>query len=363
MFLPTAFIGEKTLTFKECECLTWGEVRELNRAGIEFGSHTVNHPKLYYELDAAQIRRELAESKAAIERELGEPIVSFAYPYAFPSADRAFVEMFTGLLRETGYESNVTTRIGRVRAEDDAFTLKRLPVNSADDGALFLAKIRGAYDWMNWPQDTFKKVKSLTGRGQARRRRAGGDGQLMEVNMNSRRYIIIAPVRNEEAHLPGTIESIAAQTVRPVRLILVNDGSTDQTAKIAAAAAKVHPWITVVDRADRGFRRNGGGVVETFYDGFKLIGDEPWDYLIKLDGDLSFAPDYFQKCLERFEKDPKLGIGGGTILHQHGEWRGSGIEGRPGVSCAGGDEDLPARMLGRDWRIIARGGVGHHGRS
>jgi peptidoglycan/xylan/chitin deacetylase (PgdA/CDA1 family) len=171
MYLPTAFIGEKTLTFKERECLTWGEVRELNRAGMEFGSHTVNHPKLY-ELDAAQIRRELAESKAVIERELGEGIVSFAYPYAFPSADRAFVEMFTGLLRETGYESNVTTRIGRVRAEDDAFTLKRLPVNSADDGALFLAKMRGAYDWMNWPQDTFKKVKSLTGRGQTRRVRA-----------------------------------------------------------------------------------------------------------------------------------------------------------------------------------------------
>ena len=131
--------------------------------------------------------------------------------------------------------------------------------------------------------------------------------------MTSRRYIIIAPVRNEEAHLRGTIESIAAQTVRPARLIIVNDGSTDQTEKIAEEAARTHTWISVVQRADRGFRRNGGGVVETFYDGYKLIGDEPWDYLIKLDGDLSFAPDYFEKCLEKFERDPKLGIGGGTI--------------------------------------------------
>ncbi len=152
MYLPTAFIGRNPLEFKARECLTWDEVRELNQAGMEFGSHTVNHPKLY-ELGESQIRKELAESKAVIEQELGERIYSFAYPYAFPSADRAFVAMFVRLLQETGYESNVTTRIGRVRADDDAFTLKRLPMNSADDGALFLAKIRGAYDWMNWPQD------------------------------------------------------------------------------------------------------------------------------------------------------------------------------------------------------------------
>jgi peptidoglycan/xylan/chitin deacetylase (PgdA/CDA1 family) len=165
MFLPTAFIGAQPLAFKDRECLTWGEVRELRQAGIEFGSHTVNHPKLY-ELDAAQIRAELETSKAVIEQELGEPICSFAYPYAFPSADRSFVETFVRLLQDAGYESNVTTRIGRVRAGDDPFTLKRLPVNSADDGALFLAKIRGAYDWMTWPQDTLKKLKSFA-RGQA----------------------------------------------------------------------------------------------------------------------------------------------------------------------------------------------------
>ncbi len=166
MYLPTAFIGRKPLSFKERECLTWDEVRELHQAGIEFGSHTVNHPKLY-ELDAAQIRTELEMSKQIIEQELGVPVCSFAYPYAFPSADRAFVEIFSDLLKAAGYESNVTTRIGRVRVGDDPFTLKRLPVNSADDGALFLAKIRGAYDWMTWPQDTLKRVKSLVVRGHA----------------------------------------------------------------------------------------------------------------------------------------------------------------------------------------------------
>lgn len=160
MFLPTAFIGEKPARFKERECMSWSEVRELHKAGIEFGSHTVNHPKLY-ELCFDEIRLEIEMSKSVIEEKLGAAVSSFAYPYAFPTADRKFVETLSGILKNAGYACNATTRIGRVRAEDDPFTLKRLPVNSADDNAFFLAKVRGAYDWMNWPQDGFKRLKSL----------------------------------------------------------------------------------------------------------------------------------------------------------------------------------------------------------
>jgi poly-beta-1,6-N-acetyl-D-glucosamine synthase len=51
------------------------------------------------------------------------------------------------------------------------------------------------------------------------------------------RYIIISPVRNEAAHLPGTIESIASQTVTPAQWIVVDDGSTDATPTVLAEAA------------------------------------------------------------------------------------------------------------------------------
>jgi len=80
----------------------------------------------------------------------------------------------------------------------------------------------------------------------------------------------------------------------------------------------LHTWITVVNRADRGFRKAGGGVVDAFYDGYRRIENEAWDYLVKLDGDLSFAPDYFEKCFEKFEQDDKLGIAGGTICSNSG---------------------------------------------
>lgn len=127
------------------------------------------------------------------------------------------------------------------------------------------------------------------------------------------KYIVICPVRNEEQYLPSTIKSMVAQTVRPTHWIIVNDGSKDKTREIAEAAAREHPWIRVVTRADRGMRKAGGGVVDAFYDGFKLVEGESWDYLIKLDGDLSFEPDYFEKCFAHFDQDPKLGIAGGTI--------------------------------------------------
>jgi peptidoglycan/xylan/chitin deacetylase (PgdA/CDA1 family) len=160
VFLPTAFIGHQPREFKARPCLTWDQARELQKAGIEFGSHTVNHPTLY-ELGFEQIRAELEQSKAVMENELGSRVFSFAYPYAFPSADRRFVGEFTEMLKAVGYECAVTTRIGRVSAQDNPFTLRRLPINSADDGAMFRAKLDGAYDWLAWPQETIKRFKKM----------------------------------------------------------------------------------------------------------------------------------------------------------------------------------------------------------
>lgn len=57
-------------------------------------------------------------------------------------------------------------------------------------------------------------------------------------------------------------------------------------------------------------------MVDTFYDGYALVQDQPWDYLVKFDADLSFEPDYFERCLEKFSENPKLGIGGGLICQR-----------------------------------------------
>jgi peptidoglycan/xylan/chitin deacetylase (PgdA/CDA1 family) len=163
MFLSTAFIGGNRQTFKGKECLTWEEVRELQAHGIQFGSHSVNHPVLY-EASWVEIEKQLAFSRKILEQELGGNVTSFAYPYAFPQPDQHFTDAFKKLLQEQGYRYCVTTRIGRVQSGDDLFSLKRLPVNNCDDRSLLLAKLNGAYDWLAYPQSWFKSARHCLGR-------------------------------------------------------------------------------------------------------------------------------------------------------------------------------------------------------
>jgi len=126
-------------------------------------------------------------------------------------------------------------------------------------------------------------------------------------------YVVITPVRNEIAHIAETVGSVVAQTIRPTRWVIVDDGSRDGTAEFLDDLAAEHEWITIVHRPDRGFRKPGGGVVEALHDGYRLVAQDKWDYIVKLDADLSFAADYFERCFYAFDQDPLLGIAGGTV--------------------------------------------------
>jgi glycosyltransferase involved in cell wall biosynthesis len=127
------------------------------------------------------------------------------------------------------------------------------------------------------------------------------------------RYAIITPARDEEHHLEATLQAVVAQTIRPERWVIVNDGSKDRTGEIADQYARQYDWIKVLHRHDRGTRKNGAGVVEAFKDGYALLEGCHWDYVVKLDSDLTFGPDYFAQCLREFQRDSKLGIGGGAL--------------------------------------------------
>ncbi|UCG16682.1 MAG: glycosyltransferase family 2 protein [Phycisphaerales bacterium] len=108
-----------------------------------------------------------------------------------------------------------------------------------------------------------------------------------------------------------TIDSMVGQTVRPAVWIIVDDGSTDDTADVAIRAAEANPWIRVHSRPDRGERKVGGGVVEAFYDGLSLVRLDDFEYVCKLDGDLEFGPTYFESLFNKFEADPRLGTASG----------------------------------------------------
>jgi poly-beta-1,6-N-acetyl-D-glucosamine synthase len=135
------------------------------------------------------------------------------------------------------------------------------------------------------------------------------------MSVSSTNYVVISPVRDEEAYIRLTVDCMAQQTIVPKEWVLINDGSSDKTGDILDEYARRYPWIRVVHRANRGFRKAGGGVVEAFNAGYNALEFRDWDFLVKLDGDLSFEPDYFEKCFQNFEKEPRLGVGGGVICY------------------------------------------------
>jgi biofilm PGA synthesis N-glycosyltransferase PgaC len=130
------------------------------------------------------------------------------------------------------------------------------------------------------------------------------------------KYVVITPVRDEERHVEATVRSVASQTIPPTEWIIVDDGSSDRTGDILDQYAAQFPWICVIHRPNRGFRKSGGGVIEAFYDGYSALRYDDWEFVVKLDGDLTLPPDYFEKCFEHFNEQPKLGIGGGVICHE-----------------------------------------------
>ena len=126
-------------------------------------------------------------------------------------------------------------------------------------------------------------------------------------------YVVVTPARNEAEYIGSTVESMLNQTVPPRLWVVVDDGSTDDTAGIVERATADVDWVLLVRRADRGHRSAGTGVMAAFRDGLAEVGDIAWEFLIKLDGDLRFEADYFESCLDEFKSDSTLGIAGGKV--------------------------------------------------
>jgi glycosyltransferase involved in cell wall biosynthesis len=130
-------------------------------------------------------------------------------------------------------------------------------------------------------------------------------------------YVIITPAKNEVEYIEKTIRSVVNQTVLPSEYIIVNDGSTDGTEKIIEKYQNEYPWIQRLDRP-QGKHRPGDGVIEAFYEGYNAISVQDWQFLVKLDGDLQFEPDYFEQQIKRFSENEKLGITSGVTCHIKG---------------------------------------------
>jgi glycosyltransferase involved in cell wall biosynthesis len=139
------------------------------------------------------------------------------------------------------------------------------------------------------------------------------------------RYALVTPARNERANLERLADSVRTQTLAPTCWTLVDDGSTDGTPEHAERLAEWLPNLRVVHARTRNGalhdgRREGRDLL-AFQQGVRSL-PESYDVVVKLDADLSFGPDYFERLIGRFAEDPRLGIASGTCHElEHGEWQ------------------------------------------
>lgn len=125
--------------------------------------------------------------------------------------------------------------------------------------------------------------------------------------MGKAKYFVISPCRNEAEFMRRTLDSVVAQTVQPDLWLIVDDGSTDQTPQILAEYARKHDFIMIVSRPNRGHRSVGPGVIEAFYDGYRAVQHDQFEYICKLDLDLELPPRYFEILLQRMAENPRIG--------------------------------------------------------
>ncbi|MCK6650277.1 MAG: glycosyltransferase [Bacteroidia bacterium] len=131
------------------------------------------------------------------------------------------------------------------------------------------------------------------------------------------KYAIITPAKNEESFIREMIESVARQTILPDRMIVVDDGSDDGTASIVQGLIKAYSWLELISLDTQSEKRSGGvKVVRGFNAGLKTINLTYYEFIVKLDADLSLPNDYFESVIDEFKKDGKVGMCGGIIVNR-----------------------------------------------
>jgi glycosyltransferase involved in cell wall biosynthesis len=140
-------------------------------------------------------------------------------------------------------------------------------------------------------------------------------------------YAAVTPARNEYANLTRLAQAMTAQRRRPAAWIIVDDASDDGTGELAAALARNHDWITATSWTEgagsalSNGRREGRDLLAFRLGVGRLPGGRDPDVVVKVDADVSFEPDFFERLVGAFEDEPDLGIASGACWElEDGEW-------------------------------------------
>jgi peptidoglycan/xylan/chitin deacetylase (PgdA/CDA1 family) len=118
--------------------LSWNEVAEMRRLGMDIGAHTLTHPNLP-SAGLEDARREIAGAKARIERELGGSVSMFSYPNG--GAERYVTPAIQQLVREAGFDAATTSANGFATHASDLFALERVEVAERLEDLIFALEV------------------------------------------------------------------------------------------------------------------------------------------------------------------------------------------------------------------------------
>ncbi len=133
LFAPLGYVGDRRpLPHDEHlagrgiinRTLDWGELRELEQAGVRIESHGISHRPLA-ELEIDESAREIAISKLRLEEALGRPVRAFAY---VKGSEAHYRPVHLSLLRQAGYDLGFTSVSGANGPASDRFRLRRYNV-------------------------------------------------------------------------------------------------------------------------------------------------------------------------------------------------------------------------------------------
>lgn len=120
---------------------------------------------------------------------------------------------------------------------------------------------------------------------------------------------VVMACRNESENIKDVLTSLRQQTMKPTRVVIIDDASTDNTFEMASQVAESN-WI-VLKREKNNERYSS--IVNTMKMATTLLNDN-FEYLMILDGDTILEPAYVEKIIEKFEQIPKLGLAGGNLI-------------------------------------------------
>ena len=180
-------------------------------------------------------------------------------------------------------------------------------------------------------------------------------------------YALVTAARNEQEYIGRCIESVLGQNIRPVAWVIASDGSADRTDAIVSDYARYNHFIKLIRKEHDQHQQGFASKVFALNMAARCLNVNDYQFIGNLDADITFQSDYYQKVLNKFGNNPRLGIAGGYIFERDGgafksrpsnsPWSVAGgiqLFRRECYQAVGGLKPMP--LGGEDWHaeIMAR---------